>query len=121
MVHRQAQELAQEVEAALRGAGYRDFLANMYGSKPDEWRDSLKSWDRLRVIVNAMTRMRFCTPEGKMDFQAKGAKAPKGYRPWFDLRPKEKQRLLFGHWSALGLKVTERLAGLDRAASGAGS
>ena len=48
-----------------------------------------------------------------MDFQAKGAKAPKGYRPWFDLRPKEKQRLVFGHWSALGLKVTERLAGLD--------
>jgi len=108
-----ALQLSQEVEAALRGRGYRDFLANMYGSKPDEWRDGLKGWDRLRVIVNAMTRMRFCTPEGKMDFQAKGAKAPKGYRPWFDLRPKEKQRLVFGHWSALGLKVTERLAGLD--------
>jgi bis(5'-nucleosyl)-tetraphosphatase (symmetrical) len=108
-----AQELAQEVEAALRARGYRDFLAAMYGSKPDEWRDGLKGWDRLRVVVNAMTRMRFCTPEGKMDFQAKGAKAPKGYRPWFDLRPKEKHRLLFGHWSALGLKVTERLAGLD--------
>jgi bis(5'-nucleosyl)-tetraphosphatase (symmetrical) len=108
-----ALELSREVEAALRGPDYRSFLANMYGSKPDEWRDDLKGWDRLRVIVNAMTRMRFCTPEGKMDFQAKGSKAPKGLRPWFDVRPKEKQRLVFGHWSALGLKVTERLAGLD--------
>jgi bis(5'-nucleosyl)-tetraphosphatase (symmetrical) len=108
-----ARELGQEVEAALRGRDYRAFLANMYGSKPDEWREDLKGWDRLRVIVNAMTRMRFCTPEGKMDFQAKGAKAPKGYRPWFDLRPKEKQRLVSGHWSALGLKVTERIAMLD--------
>lgn len=108
-----SQELAREVEAALRSREYRDFLANMYGSKPDEWRERLEGWDRLRVIVNAMTRMRFCTPEGKMDFQAKGARAPKGFRPWFDLRPKERQRLLFGHWSALGLKVTERIAGLD--------
>ena len=108
-----ALELGREVEAALRGREYRSFLANMYGSKPDEWRDELEGWDRLRVIVNAMTRMRFCTPEGRMDFQAKGAKAPKGYRAWFDLRPKERQRLLCGHWSALGLKVTERLAALD--------
>jgi bis(5'-nucleosyl)-tetraphosphatase (symmetrical) len=108
-----ALQLAQEVEAALRGRGYRAFLANMYGSKPDEWRDELRGWDRLRVIVNAMTRMRFCTAEGKMDFQAKGAKAPTGYRPWFDLRSKDKQRLVCGHWSALGLKVTERLAALD--------
>jgi bis(5'-nucleosyl)-tetraphosphatase (symmetrical) len=108
-----ALELSREVEAALRGRGYRDFLANMYGSKPDEWRDDLAGWDRLRVIVNAMTRMRFCSPDGKMDFQAKGARAPKGYRPWFDLRPKEKQRVVCGHWSALGLKVTPRLAALD--------
>jgi bis(5'-nucleosyl)-tetraphosphatase (symmetrical) len=108
-----ALDLAHEVETALAAPGYRDFLANLYGSKPDEWREDLQGWDRLRVIVNAMTRMRFCTPEGKMDFQAKGAKAPKGYRAWFDLRPKEKQRLVCGHWSALGLKVTERLAALD--------
>jgi bis(5'-nucleosyl)-tetraphosphatase (symmetrical) len=102
--------LAKEVEQALQG---NEFLAHMYGSKPDEWSDDLEGWDRLRVIVNAMTRMRFCTPEGRMDFQTKGARAPKGYRPWFDLRPKEKQRLICGHWSALGLKVTERLAALD--------
>jgi bis(5'-nucleosyl)-tetraphosphatase (symmetrical) len=108
-----ALKLAREVESALRGRRYRDFLSNMYGSKPDEWSDGLEGWDRLRVIVNAMTRMRFCTPAGKMDFKAKGARAPKGYRAWFDLRPKEKHGLVFGHWSALGLKVRSRFAALD--------
>jgi bis(5'-nucleosyl)-tetraphosphatase (symmetrical) len=53
--------LAKEVEAALAAPGYREFLANLYGSRPDEWSDALAGWDRLRVIVNAMTRMRFCT------------------------------------------------------------
>ena len=72
--------LGKEVEAALSGLHYRDFLKNMYGSKPDEWSEGLARWDRLRVIVNAMTRMRFCTPEGRMDFKAKGKSAPRGYR-----------------------------------------
>lgn len=105
--------LASEVEGALRARNYRDFLANMYGSKPDKWSDKLEGWDRLRVIVNAMTRMRFASPTGKMDFYAKGNAAPKGYRPWFDLRPKEKSSLICGHWSALGLKLRPRLAALD--------
>jgi bis(5'-nucleosyl)-tetraphosphatase (symmetrical) len=108
-----ALKLAREVEQALRGGGYRKFLENMYGSKPDQWSDDLEGWDRLRVIVNAMTRMRFCTPEGKMDFRAKGAKAPEGYRAWFDLRPREDTTLVCGHWSTLGLKVARRLAALD--------
>jgi bis(5'-nucleosyl)-tetraphosphatase (symmetrical) len=110
---RKALKLGAEVEAALRGRAYRRFLENMYGSQPDQWSDTLKGWDRLRVIVNAMTRMRFSTPDGKMDFKAKGARAPKGYRPWFELRPKQEQTLVCGHWSALGLKVTARLAALD--------
>ena len=54
---------------------YRDFLANMYGSKPERWDDGLAGWDRLRVIVNAMTRMRFCTPDGAMEFHANGRRA----------------------------------------------
>jgi len=106
--------LAREVETALAAPGYRDFLAHMYGSKPDRWSDGLTGWDRLRVIVNAMTRMRFCTREGKLDFGTKGTRPPKGYHAWFDLLPKdEKKTILFGHWSALGLKLTERVAGLD--------
>ena len=108
-----ALKLAKEVEAALSGSGYRDFLRNLYGSKPDVWSDSLDGWDRLRVIVNAMTRMRFCTKRGKMEFHAKGAKPPPGFLPWYETRRKDRHRLLFGHWSQLGLKLTERFAALD--------
>ncbi|HET7365450.1 MAG TPA: symmetrical bis(5'-nucleosyl)-tetraphosphatase [Burkholderiales bacterium] len=108
-----ALELAREVEHALGRTDYCDFLANMYGSKPAQWSDGLTGWDRLRVIVNAMTRMRFCTRKGKMDFRAKGTKPPRGYRPWFELRPPREPTMLCGHWSALGLKLTSRLAALD--------
>jgi bis(5'-nucleosyl)-tetraphosphatase (symmetrical) len=104
--------LANEVEQALRAANYRDFLANMYGSKPERWEDALAGWDRLRVIVNAMTRMRFCTPDGAMEFQSAGIEPPAGYQPWYDGRLDEKP-VLFGHWSALGLKLGARIAGLD--------
>jgi bis(5'-nucleosyl)-tetraphosphatase (symmetrical) len=106
--------LAREVEAALRAPSYREFLANMYGSKPERWDDSLEGWDRLRVIVNAMTRMRFCARDGAMDFHAKGTDAPAGYLPWFETRPRdERAAIVCGHWSALGLKLTERLLALD--------
>ena len=109
----EALELAAEVEAVLAGPDYRGFLQHMYGSKPDRWSDALTGWDRLRVIVNAMTRLRFCTADGKMDFHAKGAKAPAGYKAWFELRPAERTTLICGHWSALGIKITPRLAALD--------
>lgn len=104
--------LAQEVERALRAPNYRDFLANLYGSKPARWEDSLAGWDRLRVIVNAMTRMRFCTPEGTMEFHATGPKAPAGFRPWYEERSDEKN-IVFGHWSSAGLQLNHRIAGLD--------
>jgi bis(5'-nucleosyl)-tetraphosphatase (symmetrical) len=107
-----AGSLAREVEAALRGPGYRDFLANMYGSKPERWEESLSGWDRLRVIVNAMTRMRFCTPEGAMEFHSNGIDAPAGYVPWYEAR-QDRDAVLFGHWSARGLKLGAHLAGLD--------
>jgi bis(5'-nucleosyl)-tetraphosphatase (symmetrical) len=104
--------LAKEVEAALAAPAYREFLKSMYGSQPDQWSDSLAGWDRLRVIVNAMTRLRFCTPAGRMDFRAKGKAAPPGYVPWFDLR-NDKETIVCGHWSALGLVAREKLAALD--------
>jgi bis(5'-nucleosyl)-tetraphosphatase (symmetrical) len=107
-----AASLAREVEQALRGPNYREFLANMYGSKPERWADSLAGWDRLRVIVNAMTRMRFCSAEGAMEFHSNGVEAPAGFRAWYDARRDEKP-IVFGHWSALGLRLTERIAGLD--------
>ena len=111
---RGANELKKEVEAALSAENYRAFLENMYGSKPERWDDSLRGWDRLRVIVNAMTRMRFCKADGRMDFQSKGEKPPKGFEAWFDVRPgRDEPAIVFGHWSARGLKLTDRIAALD--------
>jgi bis(5'-nucleosyl)-tetraphosphatase (symmetrical) len=107
-----AARLAREVEAALRGSDYRSFLGNMYGSTPDTWNDGLVGWDRLRVIVNAMTRMRFCTAEGKMEFREKGTQPPAGFSAWFELR-NDAHTIVCGHWSALGLRVEARLAALD--------
>src|SRR5688500_10380034 len=104
--------LANEVEEELRGADYRAFLANMYGSTPQAWSETLTGWDRLRVIVNAMTRLRFCTRDGRMDLRAKGTTAPAGYFPWYELR-RDAQRIVCGHWSALGLKLTPGMAALD--------
>ncbi|OGA73755.1 MAG: bis(5'-nucleosyl)-tetraphosphatase (symmetrical) [Betaproteobacteria bacterium RIFCSPLOWO2_12_FULL_65_14] len=108
----EALALGKEVERALAARDYREFLRNMYGSQPDAWSDSLAGWDRLRVIVNAMTRLRFCTPGGKMEFRAKAAKPPPGFAAWFEYR-KEKETIVCGHWSALGLKMTAKLAALD--------
>src|SRR6185295_15629326 len=101
-----------EVEQSLAAPDYRDFLKNMYGSKPERWDDALSGWDRLRVIVNAMTRMRFCTPEGAMEFHANGTEPPAGYQAWYQARQDEVSTV-FGHWSALGLKLTDRIAALD--------
>src|SRR6185503_477205 len=95
-----ALKLGNEVQVALAARSYRKFLEHMYGSQPDRGSDALKGWDRLRVIVNAMTRMRFCTRDGRMDFKAKGAQPPRGYRPWFALR-KDRHTIVCGHWSAL--------------------
>jgi bis(5'-nucleosyl)-tetraphosphatase (symmetrical) len=105
--------LGKEVETALGAAGYRQFLKHMYGSKPEEWSDSLTGWDRLRVIVNAMTRMRFCTRQGRMEFHAKGAKPPPGYLPWYETRPAKEAPIVFGHWSQLGLRLDPHVTCLD--------
>jgi bis(5'-nucleosyl)-tetraphosphatase (symmetrical) len=109
-----ALELGAEVEAALAARNYRDFLQRMYGNGPPAWRDDLKGWDRLRVIVNAMTRMRFCNREGRMELEAKGAKPPRGFQSWFETRPaNERATIVFGHWSQLGLKLRKKQLGLD--------
>ena len=83
----QTLSLAAEVEAVLRGPGLVDFLSQMYGNEPAQWDDALKGADRLRVIVNALTRLRFCTPDGVMDLKASGGprEAPPGTLPWFDV------------------------------------
>ncbi|CAM3732355.1 symmetrical bis(5'-nucleosyl)-tetraphosphatase [Polynucleobacter antarcticus] len=110
-------ECAQEVEKVLRKKNYRDFLANMYGNTPNKWSNSLKGYERLRVITNALTRIRFCTPAGMMEFESKEGfeKGPEGYIPWFKT-PKRKTcdaLIYFGHWSTLGLVRHENVIGLD--------
>jgi bis(5'-nucleosyl)-tetraphosphatase (symmetrical) len=109
--------LAGEVEAVLRGPGLDDFLAHMWGNQPDHWRDDLAGADRLRVIVNMLTRLRFCTPEGVMDLKASGGldQAPAGMLPWFDVpgRKSAGTPIAFGHWSTLGYVRRPDLVGLD--------
>ena len=99
--------LAAEVQTLLRGPGLSDFLRQMYGNQPAQWSDSLFGIERARFVVNALTRMRFCTAQGLMDFKTKeGADAaPQGYWPWFRVpgRATAEQPMAFGHWSTLGL------------------
>jgi bis(5'-nucleosyl)-tetraphosphatase (symmetrical) len=109
----QALELGREVSRALAGSQCRDFLRHMYGAKPDRWDERLAGWDRLRIIVNAMTRMRFCDQGGRIDLQGKGTDPGRGYQRWFEARVPDERTLLFGHWSQLGLVVRPKLAGLD--------
>jgi len=114
----QTMQLAAEVEAVLRGDGWVDFLARMYGNQPDRWDDSLTGVDRLRCIVNALTRMRLCWPDGRMDFMHKESdKGPEGsdLLPWFDVpgRRTAGVTVVFGHWSAMGLVLRPNLVGVD--------
>ena len=98
--------LASEVESVLRGPALGDFLHEMYGNTPDHWDDALTGHARLRVIVNALTRLRYCTPEGVMEFESKDGAipGPEGYLPWFDVpgRKTAAATVAFGHWSTLG-------------------
>lgn len=113
----QALALAGEVESVLRGEDYRDFLEHMYGNEPRRWRDDLRGMKRLRLITNAMSRLRFCTSDGTIDFSHKGplGSQPAELLPWFDVPGRASQgvTVLFGHWSALGLMQQPNLVALD--------
>ena len=101
----QTLELALEVQTVLQSNDWADFLANMYGNQPDRWQDELSGYERLRVIVNALTRLRFWTPQGTMEFahHRDAGQAPPGYVPWFDVPGRQTQQttIAFGHWSSL--------------------
>jgi len=109
--------LAREVDAALRSPSVAEFFATMYGNAPSAWSETLQGSERLRVIVNALTRMRFCTPEGQMEFSASGDAdaAPAGYLPWFDVpgRQTANTTVAFGHWSTLGHLPREDVLSMD--------
>ena len=108
---------AAEVEAILRSDDYVDFLENMYGNKPDRWKSKLDGHKRARYIVNALTRMRMIDENGRIDFTHAGPpeNARKGMVPWFEAENAQWHgtRIVFGHWSALGLIVEDDLIAID--------
>lgn len=110
-------DLAHEVERALRAPNFDRLLAHMYSNEPDHWNEKLTGYARLRVIINAMTRMRVCTSDGAMALRYKGdaAGVPAGVLPWFAVpgRASQSSCIIFGHWSALGLVLEPNVIGLD--------
>ncbi len=113
---KQAAQLAQEAERGLQSEHYKLSFEHIYGNEPDYWHDDWDQTRRLRVVINAMTRMRICTLNGQMNLAFKGNlhSIPAGYLPWFDIpRHSQNTTIICGHWSALGLHVTANLIALD--------
>ena len=113
----EAMSLAAEVEAIVQGPGRNGFFDRMYGNMPDRWNDSLIGIDRWRLIVNAMTRVRFCYPDGRMDYRCNGplGTQPDPLLPWFQI-PQRRTRdiqVVFGHWSLLGRWQGDGVIGVD--------
>ena len=113
----QTLDLASEVHALLRGPQLAEFLPAMYGNQPDRWHEHLAGEERWRFIINTLTRIRFCSADGRLDFKTKESAAANvaGYMPWFSVpgRRSAGQPIAFGHWSTLGLLNTPELLGLD--------
>ena len=109
--------LAEEVTTVLRSRQIGHFLQHMYGDTPNQWRDDLSGNDRLRMVINALTRLRFCSSAGLMEFETKkgAGTAPEGYMPWFDVpgRLTARDTVAFGHWSTLGWLGRSDVIGLD--------
>jgi bis(5'-nucleosyl)-tetraphosphatase (symmetrical) len=110
-------ELNREVSNQLRADDWKQFLHGMYGNEPTKWSPQLRGTERARVIINALTRLRFCTTDGQMEFATKEGLecAPHGYQPWFKApnRATEGTPIVFGHWSTLGLINTPHLLAID--------
>ena len=108
---------AAEVGARLRRPDYRAFLEHMYGNKPHRWDDALDGDDRLRFIVNALTRLRIVEADGRMrlKFKESASAAPEGTWPWFE-HPQRATRdtpIVFGHWANEGLVRRSNVTGID--------
>ena len=113
----QALALAGEVERALRADEYRTLLPFIYRNEATRWDDAMPATTRLGFVAGVLTRMRMCSPEGVLDFSFKGPpeQARAGLFPWFRLPPRHPrtETVLFGHWSALGVRVEEQCIALD--------
>ncbi|MFQ5934945.1 MAG: symmetrical bis(5'-nucleosyl)-tetraphosphatase [Acidiferrobacterales bacterium] len=120
-----ATALAAEVEAVLRGGSHIDFFTHMYGDLPNSWDRALRGWDRLRVVVNALTRLRYCDAAGCMDLVPVGAPGsqPPDLLPWFEVPTRRTRdlRIVFGHWSTLDVCCAGGVVGLDSGCCWGGS
>ena len=113
-----AKALALELEHALSGVHYRDYLTHMYGNEPDHWSTELSGMSRLRVICNYFTRMRFCDDRGHLVLTYKGTieNAPANLYPWYMVPSRYDilADIVFGHWAALQGKCPHpRIHALD--------
>lgn len=101
----QALSLSKEVEVAIQGEQSIEFFQQMYGNQSAYWQENLTGINRLRTVVNYLTRMRFIGPDGELDLISKEGlgSAPENFLPWFKMQPSynRDQQLLFGHWAAL--------------------
>lgn len=113
----EALDYARELEGALRGSTYREFLAAMYGDKPARWSPELSGMERLRFITNCLTRLRYCTVDGMPVLKEKrGLDArPQELIPWFQCPGRKTwgDRIIFGHWSSLGYWARDDVWGID--------
>ncbi|MFT5211055.1 MAG: bis(5'-nucleosyl)-tetraphosphatase (symmetrical) [Flavobacterium sp.] len=109
----EALRYSTEVEAVLRGNDYKTFFNHMYGNEPAIWSNTLKGWDRLRVITNSLTRLRYCDAKGQMEFKHKTKIQPEGCSPWFSFERVD-EHILFGHWAAIeGQTGKQNIQALD--------
>lgn len=114
---RQALDAAAEVERALRADDYAAYLGEMYGNEPDQWSENLRGGERLRFIINCFTRLRFCDARGRLALEEKGApgSVPAPWLPWFAMQGRRSAdvKIVFGHWSTLGLYSGDNVYALD--------
>lgn len=113
----QSCQYAAEVETVVRSDTASRFFRHMYGDTPNCWSDELSEWERLRVITNYLTRMRFVGPCGELEFASKGDpdSPPDGFQPWFKYPNQlDHYQVLFGHWAALNGRTQDaQFVGLD--------
>lgn len=112
----QTLQLATEVALQLQRTPAALF-DHMYGDQPDSWHDNLTGYERARFVINVLTRLRYCTPDGRIDLKKKGAPGTQGseWQPWFEIanRGTAAHRIVFGHWSTLGLRRDHNVLALD--------
>jgi bis(5'-nucleosyl)-tetraphosphatase (symmetrical) len=113
----EAEKLAREVEMSLQGPAYRDTLRSLYPSKHLQWSPNLTGPTRIATIAKVLTRLRACSPDGRMESSYNGPpeRIPSGYFPWFQIKDRKHRdtTIVCGHWAALGLHCEEHLLAID--------